>query len=129
MPSRPQRLFALYMLLTSPPDRPSPPEQSDEVLGKVQSIIAEQLGTDVEKVRAPPAMIRPHRHCRIDASDLPRPPQVGPDAKFVDLGPDSLDTVGPSSLSTLSPLPGIPELRRGSNSLPFVYVRDDAGRD
>mmetsp|Transcript_24021 Transcript_24021/g.75237 ORF Transcript_24021/g.75237 Transcript_24021/m.75237 type:complete len:126 (-) Transcript_24021:82-459(-) len=40
---------------------------SSEVLGKVQGIIAEQLGTDVEK--------------------------VGPDAKFVDLGADSLDTV------------------------------------
>jgi len=42
---------------------------SSEVLGKVQGIIAEQLGTDVEK--------------------------VGPDAKFVDLGADSLDTVSP----------------------------------
>ena len=38
-----------------------------ETLSKVQGIIAEQLGTDVEK--------------------------IGSDAKFVDLGADSLDTV------------------------------------
>jgi len=41
--------------------------QSPDTLEKVQSIIAEQLGTDVES--------------------------VGPAAKFVDLGADSLDTV------------------------------------
>merc|ERR1711924_93034 len=40
---------------------------SADTLGKVQGIIAEQLGTDVEK--------------------------IGADAKFVDLGADSLDTV------------------------------------
>ena len=40
---------------------------STETLGKVQGIIAEQLGTDVDK--------------------------VGSDVKFVDLGADSLDTV------------------------------------
>ena len=40
---------------------------STETLSKVQGIIAEQLGTDVEK--------------------------IGSDVKFVDLGADSLDTV------------------------------------
>ena len=40
---------------------------SSETLTKVQGIIAEQLGTDVEK--------------------------IGSDVKFVDLGADSLDTV------------------------------------
>ena len=40
---------------------------STETLGKVQGIIAEQLGTDVDK--------------------------IGSDVKFVDLGADSLDTV------------------------------------
>ena len=40
---------------------------SAETLGKVQGIIAEQLGTDTDK--------------------------VGADSKFVDLGADSLDTV------------------------------------
>ena len=41
--------------------------QSDDTLGKVRGIISEQLGTDLDAIAA--------------------------DAKFVDLGADSLDTV------------------------------------
>jgi acyl carrier protein len=44
-----------------------PPPQSDDTLEKVRTIISEQLGTDLDAVAA--------------------------DAKFVDLGADSLDTV------------------------------------
>jgi acyl carrier protein len=43
------------------------PSQNQQVLADVRSIIAEQLGADLDK--------------------------VGPDAKFADLGADSLDTV------------------------------------
>ena len=46
---------------------PRPRAQDSDTLGKVRSIISEQLGADLDK--------------------------VGADAKFVDLGADSLDTV------------------------------------
>ena len=55
--------------LTLPPffALPSPPPQSDDTLEKVRTIISEQLGTDLDAVAA--------------------------DAKFVDFGAESLDTV------------------------------------
>lgn len=52
------------------------------VLTDVRTIIAEQLGTDLDKV------------CRATMLCCVSPLlQVAPDSKFVDLGADSLDTV------------------------------------
>lgn len=80
------------------------------MLADVRSIIAEQLGTDLEKVRRAlltPGLAGPDCNPRSTQQCLPQPPhlhlsprfrhssapQVAAESKFVDLGADSLDTV------------------------------------
>lgn len=67
------------------------------MLADVRSIISEQLGTDIDKVRCPSDSFSRHQHVSDRPAHTPacaRPIlQVAPAAKFVDLGADSLDTV------------------------------------
>lgn len=69
-------------------------QDKEKVLSDVRSIISEQLGTEIEKVRAGARSSRalPGPVRRADGAPPP-PPQVAADSKFVDLGADSLDTV------------------------------------
>jgi acyl carrier protein len=79
------------------------PQDKAAVLSDVRGIIAEQLGTDLDKVRS--GLMRPARHAPPPGTHLlgtarlaelrARLPflQVLAESKFVDLGADSLDTV------------------------------------
>lgn len=91
---------------------PSPlhpiPQDKEKVLSEVRGIIAQQLGVDLEKVRASGAVhslgcfkemmcgcgcLTVNVSWHIANSAHACRPQVASDSKFVDLGADSLDTV------------------------------------
>ncbi len=77
---------------------PRLPQDKAAVLTDVRTIIAEQLGTDLDKVwMCWVVMWCVARSCVIAqfliAGNKQLVAQVAPDSKFVDLGADSLDTV------------------------------------
>ncbi len=93
--------------------RPILPQDKEKVLADVRTIISQQLGTDLEKVRArwrleccslilnreDASASGPPQRRHASAGVLDASMQVAADSKFVDLGADSLDTVSWRALS------------------------------
>lgn len=79
-----------------------PFQDKQAVLEDVRSIIAEQLGTELDKVTTAlldSASVTEHvRRAHVPDLCYVQSKQVAADAKFVDLGADSLDTVSSTGL-------------------------------